>query len=113
MTLADFYQIYREDVSPRLRRSTWNTRAAMIETKNLPYFLAKSINAIASTDVIAWKNELMEQRTSNVLSLSPTYLHSICNQFSAIMNHAVRHYGLASNPKCRRSTRLARRTPMR
>ena len=70
----------------------------MIETKILPYFEAKPINEIASTDVIAWENELMELRTSNGLPLSPTYLHSICNQFSAIMNHAVRHYGLASNP---------------
>lgn len=89
MTFADFYRVYREDVSPRLRRSTWNTKAAMIETKILPYFEAKPINEIASTDVIAWENELMELRTSNGLPLSPTYLHSICNQFSAIMNHAV------------------------
>ena len=98
MTFADFYRVYREDVSPRLRRSTWNTKAAMIETKILPYFEAKPINEIASTDVIAWENELMELRTSNGLPLSPTYLHSICNQFSAIMSHAVKHYGLASNP---------------
>lgn len=64
----------------------------------LPYFEVKPINEIASTDVIAWENELMELRTSNGLPLSPTYLHSICNQFSTIMNHAVKHYGLASNP---------------
>lgn len=98
MTFADFYRVYREDVSLRLHRSTWNTKAAMIETKILPYFEAKSINGLASTDVIAWENELMELRTSNGLPLSPTYLHGICNQFSAIMSHAVKHYSLASNP---------------
>lgn len=98
MTFADFYQVYREDVSPRLRRSTWNTKAVMIETKILPFFESKPINEISSPDVIAWENELLEMRTSNGARLSPTYLHTICNQFSAIMNHAVKHYGLASNP---------------
>lgn len=98
MTFADFYEVYRNDVAPRLRRSTWNTKAAMIETKILPYFEGKPINEIASTDVIAWENELLELRTSNGLPLSQTYLHSICNQLSAILNHAVKHYGLAANP---------------
>lgn len=37
-------------------------------------------------------------QTNNGLPLFDTYLHSICNQFSAMMNHAVRYYGLQSNP---------------
>lgn len=40
----------------------------------------------------------MAMRTSNGLEYSQTYLHSICNQPSAMLNHAVRYYGLDSNP---------------
>ncbi len=40
----------------------------------------------------------MAMRTGNRLEYSQTRLHSICNQLSAMLNHAVRHYGLAQNP---------------
>lgn len=33
----------------------------------------------------------MAMRTSNGLEYSQTYLHSICNQLSAMLNHAVRY----------------------
>ena len=45
-----------------------------------------------------WEDELLAMRTCNGLEYSQTYLHSICNQLSAMLNHAVRYYGLTVNP---------------
>lgn len=70
----------------------------MIESKILPFLGHKRLNEITALDILNWENELMAMRTSNGLECSQTYLHSICNQLSAMLNHAVRYYGLDSNP---------------
>lgn len=70
----------------------------MIESKILPFLGHKRVNEITALDILNWENELMAMRTSNGLEYSQTYLHSICNQLSAMLNHAVRYYGLESNP---------------
>lgn len=98
MLFSEFYQVYAEDVKPRLRQTTWESKAHMIETKILPFFGNKRVNEMSSLDILNWENELITMRTSNGLEYSPTYLHSICNQLSAMLNHAVRYYGLTVNP---------------
>lgn len=98
MLFSEFYQVYAEDVKPRLRRTTWESKAHMIETKILPFLGRKRLNEITSLDILDWENELIMMRTTNGLEYSQTYLHTICNQLSAMLNHAVRYYGLAANP---------------
>ena len=98
MLFSGFYQVYAEDVKPRLRRNTWESKAHIIETKILPYLGNKRVNEISSLDILNWENELLTMRTCNGLEYSQTYLHSICNQLSAMLNHAVRYYGLTVNP---------------
>lgn len=98
MRFSEFYGVYAEDTKMRLRQTTRETKANMIEGKILPYLGHKRVNEITALDILNWKNELMAIRTSNGLEYSQTYLYSICNQLSAMLNHAVRYYGLASNP---------------
>lgn len=98
MSFGDFYQIYKSDIGERLKASTWETKAAIIEKKILPFFKDLRMRDITSVDVIRWQNEIMKQKTPKGSAYSPTYLKTLHNQLSAIFNHAVRFYKLSENP---------------
>lgn len=98
MLFSEFYEVYAEDTKMRIRQTMRETKANMVENKILPFLGHKRVNEITALDILNWDNELMAMRTGNGLEYSRTYLHSICNQLSAIINHAVRYYGLESNP---------------
>ncbi len=104
-TFAAFYEVYAADMEPRLREHTWHTKKYMIEGKILPYFGNMRVDEIGPLDVVRWQNKLMAYRNAKGEPYSQTYLRTINNQLSAIFNHAVRYYGLASNP-CTRTTRM-------
>ncbi len=53
---------------------------------------------IDTIKVRKWQNELISYRDGNGKPFSQTYLKTVNNQLSAIMNYAVSHYQLASNP---------------
>lgn len=98
MLFSEFYEVYVEDTKMRLRQTMRETKANMIENKILPFLGHKRVNEITALDILNWENELMAMRTGNGLEYSQTYLHSICNQLSAMLSHVVRYYGLESNP---------------
>lgn len=98
MRFGDFFDVYTEDVTPRLKLNTWLSKEHMVRTKTMPYFEDKAVNAITPADIVKCQNELLAMTDGEGRPYSPTYLHSITNQMSAIMNHAVRLYGLRSNP---------------
>ncbi len=97
MTFEAFVEIYITDKKKRLRENTWSTKEHIIRTKILPYFKEKRISEIKPRDVIAWQNEMLNYRDKNGKAYSPTYLKTLHGQLSAILNHAVRFYGLKSN----------------
>lgn len=97
MTFEAFVEIYIVDKQNRLRENTWSTKEHIIRTKILPYFKEKRLYDIKPQDVIAWQNELLNYRGKNGEPYSPTYLKTLHSQFSAILNHAVRFYGLNKN----------------
>ena len=97
MTFEAFVEIYITDKKKRLRENTWSTKEHIIRTKILPYFKEKRLNEIKPRDVIAWQNEMLNYRDKNGKAYSPTYLKTLHGQLSAILNHAVRFYGLKSN----------------
>lgn len=90
---------------PRLREHTWYTKSYMIKGKMLPYFGNMRVDEIEPIDVVCWQNRLMARRNEKGEPYAPTYLRSVNNQLSAIFNHAVRYYGLKSNP-CVKTTRM-------
>lgn len=97
MTFEAFVEIYIMDKKKRLRENTWSTKEHIIRTKILPYFKEKRLSEIKPRDVIAWQNEMLNYRDKNGKAYSPTYLKTLHGQLSAILNHAVRFYGLKSN----------------
>ncbi|MBQ6491317.1 MAG: site-specific integrase [Atopobiaceae bacterium] len=98
MTLASFWEVYAEDRRPRVRESTWLTKEAIVTDKILPFFGDMPVCEIGPADVIAWQNELSSRRDASGAPYSPTYLRTVETQLSAILNHAVRYYGLPRNP---------------
>ncbi len=55
------------------------------------------MNEIRPADVIQWQNEIMKLKKDNREAYSPTYLKTIHNQLSAILNHAVNMCDLKDN----------------
>ena len=98
MTFEAFMELYENDMRPRLKENTWLSKEHMIRTKLFPTFGKKMLSEIETRDIIAWQNELLAYRDEKNQPYSPTYLKSIHNQLVAILNHAVRHYRLKSNP---------------
>ena len=101
MTFEAFCELYEKDMRPRLKESTWATKDHITRTKLLPYFGERRLCDIDTKDIIAWQNELLAYRDEKKQPYSPTYLKIIHNQLTAILSHAVKHYGLKSNPASR------------
>jgi integrase len=92
MTFQSFWELYKEDMSQRLRENTLRTKNYIIELKILPYFFNKKMLEISAADIRKWQNSMMKK------GYSPTYLKTINNQVNAIFNYAVRYYDLPRNP---------------
>ena len=92
MPLREFWEIYKQDMSKRLRKSTMKQKEYIMHDKVLPYFGNIAINAITAPMIRKWQGELLEK------GFKPTYLKTINNQLSCVMNYAVRFYELRSNP---------------
>lgn len=101
ISIAAFYELYEQDVKPRLKENTWNTKAHIIETKIIPYLGDLKISEVTPADILHWQNDIQSLTDGSGQPYSPTYLRTICNQLSAIFNHAIRYYGLSNNPLLR------------
>jgi integrase len=98
MTFEAFCGLYEKDRRPRLKESTWMTKENIIKNKLIPAFGKMMMSEIETKHIIAWQNELLAYRDEFKKPYSATYLKTVHNQLVAILNHAVRHYGLKSNP---------------
>lgn len=97
MTFNEYYRVYEQDMKPTLKLNTWLSKQVVIEKKILPYIGKRKVNELTASDVRAWQTELLKYRKKNGDMLSPDYLRLIHSQLSAMLNHAVRFYGLKSN----------------
>lgn len=102
MTMASLTSLYIEDMQNRLRQSTMSNKKYLIDTKILPYFIKTKISDIKPTTIRHWQNELISQ------GYSETYLKTINNQLCAILNYAVKYYGLKENP-CHKAGSMGRK----
>lgn len=99
MTFADFVSLYEADKKPQLKLNTWLSKKHMINSKLLPFFGKDKLEEITPGKVMQWQNWLKSEcRTSSGKRLSATYIRTINNQLSAILNHACKYYGLNTNP---------------
>ncbi len=98
---------YMEDMSHRLKPTTMENKRNIIEGKLLPYFSRLKVCDIDTIKIRKWQNELISFRDEKGKPYSQTYLKTVNNQLSAIMNYAVNHYRLAANP-CRAAGSIGR-----
>lgn len=89
---------YLEDMSHRLKPTTMENKKFIIDGKILPYFAKLKVCDIDTIKVRKWQNEMISYRDKDGKPFSQTYLKTVNNQLSAIMNYAVKHYQLISNP---------------
>ncbi|MCD7824589.1 MAG: site-specific integrase [Clostridiaceae bacterium] len=89
---------YLEDMEHRLKPTTMENKRFIIEGKLLPYFGRLKVCDIDTIKVRKWQNELISYRDSDGKPFSQTYLKTVNNQLSALMNYAVAHYRLPLNP---------------
>lgn len=54
MTFEDFVEAYTDDMKPKLKENTWNTKETIINSKILPDFREKKMMDIRPTDIIQW-----------------------------------------------------------
>lgn len=93
---SDFWEIYKSDMSNRIKETTMANKEHIMRDKILPYFGNMPINEITPAKIRKWQGEMMQK------GFKPTYLKTINNQLSAVMNYAVNFYDLKSNP-CRKA----------
>ena len=91
---------YLEDMEHRLKPTTMENKRFIIEGKLLPYFSKLKICDIDTIKIRKWQNKLISYRDEKGKPFSQTYLKTVNNQLSALMNYAVAHYQLPTNP-CR------------
>lgn len=89
---------YLEDMEHRLKPTTMENKRFIIEGKLIPYFGKQKICDIDTIKVRKWQNELISYRDENGKPFTQTYLKTVNNQLSTIMNYAVSHYNLPINP---------------
>lgn len=94
MPFATLVNLYLEDMSSRLRKSTIEGKKYIIDLKILPTFKDMPLNDIKATHIRKWQNELINSEKG----YSDTYLKQINSQLSAIFNYAVKYYDLKENP---------------
>lgn len=98
MTFASLVDIYLEDCTHRLRKTTIAGKKHVIDTKIMPFFGHLPILDIDAKIIRQWQNEMLQTTTKRGTPLRPTYIKNISNQLSAILNFGVKFYGLKSNP---------------
>ena len=92
LTFGELYKLYMEDMRQRLKASTMQTKESAIKLYILPYFQSLPIENITAASVRKWQREILAK------DFSPTFRKMIQNQLSAVMNYAVKYYGLKQNP---------------
>lgn len=94
---GNFIQNYIDDMRTRLKPTTIQNKKNMLK-KITPYFENLKLTEIDTITVRSWQNVLLSYRDSKGKPYSQTYLKSLHGQLSAVMNYAVKHYGLLQNP---------------
>ena len=95
---SNLVENYLEDMKHHLKPTTMEIKKSIIENKLLPYFSKLKLCDIDTIKIRKWQNELISFRDEDGKPYSQTYLKIINNQMSALLNYAMKHYNLASNP---------------
>lgn len=98
MTFKSLYELYKKDLSDRIRNGTKGTKDNMFETHILPYFEDMKVNEITPGHIREWQNIMLSKKQKNGKPYSKTYLRTINSQLNAIFNYAVCYKNLFRSP---------------
>lgn len=98
LSFQTLYEDYKEDLTPRIKKTTMQTKKYAIEKRILPHFKNRSIIEITPKDVRDWQNWIMGQTTKSGKPLTQTYVRYLHSQLTSIFGFAVKFYNLPSNP---------------
>ena len=98
LTMAELIEHYMEDARIRREETTCLTKTNIVETKILPFFKDIKVYDVSTNHIRKWQNQMMTAVKKNGEPYSDTYLRSMNNQLSAIMNFAIAYHNLPSNP---------------
>ena len=87
-------ELYLEDCKARIKPTTYPGKEIIFRKHIIPYFGELKINAITAITVRQWQTKMINAPAN----YKKTYLKSINNQLSAILNYACTYYGLKENP---------------
>ena len=75
-----------------------HTKDSIFQEKIIPYLGNMPVSAITNRDILQWENKMKTLHSANGRPYSQTYLKTVYNQLVALLNHAVKYYGLKENP---------------
>ncbi len=87
----ELYETYMRHISMDIKVTTYDTKESIITTKILPFFGDFHIKEITPADVKEWQYEVKQ------MGFKDTYLKTIHNQLSAILNYGMRFHDLPTN----------------
>jgi integrase len=91
MTLNELFLLYKDFISNRLKSSSIKSACDVARLYILPYLGEKHIDKLTTNDVAQWQIEI------NKLGFSFKYKTRIYGSLTAMLNHAIKFYGLQSN----------------
>lgn len=98
MSFESLWTEYKDDLKGRIKESTWEGKISIVDKKILPFFKDTPINQIDERMIRKWQNWILSLTNKKGDPFSDTYVKTINNQLSAILNHAVTFYKLKYNP---------------
>lgn len=100
MSFSSMCELFLDDKKAHAKLSSYKSEKQRLEAWVIPYFKDKPLSSITAADVRKWQAELKTATGATGQPLSPSYLHNIVMELSAVFNFAVKYYGLTQNP-CR------------
>lgn len=97
ITFAELVKEYRAVRSNVIRQHTWKNKDNIIDTKLLPYFKKMKLEDIDNAVIDDWINQLMKGPGDGT-TYADTYMRTIFNQLSTLLNFAVSRGYIDKNP---------------
>lgn len=99
MTFQTLYDLYIDDIKPRIKEYSFHTKKHIVESKILPFFKDLKLEKITPAVIRKWQNKMIQMvNPATNKPYKPTYLKALNNHLSAIMNYAVSFQNLKENP---------------
>ena len=98
MTMTELIESYLAFVKPRIRWSTYDTKALTLRTKVAPFFKKRLAGSVRPLDIVRWQGWMDELRQKNGKPYSATFIRKANSEVSSLFNYAESQLGLKPNP---------------